>query len=130
MLPSDTSVGSAGSTSASRQTWVTGGAVSSRAGAILERLRPAGPLGDEPIEETAVYRHRADARRSTPRPARATRSWRSASPPTAPSCDVDVELGLVRAVEVATTQDVGRVMNPLALEGQIQGGSPRAWAWR
>ena len=37
-------------------------------------------------------------------------------------CDVDVELGLVRAVEIATTQDVGRVMNPLALEGQIQGG--------
>ena len=37
-------------------------------------------------------------------------------------CDVDVELGLVRAVEIATTQDVGRIMNPLALEGQIQGG--------
>ena len=35
---------------------------------------------------------------------------------------MDVELGLVRAVEIATTQDVGRIINPLALEGQIQGG--------
>jgi len=35
---------------------------------------------------------------------------------------VDVELGLVRVVEVATAQDVGKVMNPQALEGQIEGG--------
>jgi CO/xanthine dehydrogenase Mo-binding subunit len=37
-------------------------------------------------------------------------------------CDVDCDLGLVRVVEVATTQDVGRAINPLAVEGQIQGG--------
>jgi OHCU decarboxylase len=37
--------------------------------------------------------------------------------------DVDVELGLVRVVELATTQEVGRAMNPQALEGQIEGGS-------
>jgi CO/xanthine dehydrogenase Mo-binding subunit len=36
--------------------------------------------------------------------------------------DVDVELGLVRVVEIATAQDVGRAMNPLALEGQLEGG--------
>ena len=36
--------------------------------------------------------------------------------------DVDVELGLVRVVEIATAQDVGRAMNPLAVEGQIEGG--------
>jgi CO/xanthine dehydrogenase Mo-binding subunit len=36
---------------------------------------------------------------------------------------VDVELGLVKVVELAAVQDVGRVLNPLALEGQIHGGS-------
>ena len=40
--------------------------------------------------------------------------------------DVDTELGLVRVVEIATAQDVGKAMNPLALEGQIEGGTPRA----
>ena len=29
----------------------------------------------------------------------------------------------MRVVEIATTQDVGRVINPQALEGQIQGGT-------
>jgi CO/xanthine dehydrogenase Mo-binding subunit len=37
--------------------------------------------------------------------------------------DVDVDLGLVRVVELATTQEVGKAMNPQALEGQIQGGT-------
>ena len=36
--------------------------------------------------------------------------------------DVDVELGLVRVVEIATAQDVGRAINPIAVEGQIEGG--------
>jgi CO/xanthine dehydrogenase Mo-binding subunit len=36
--------------------------------------------------------------------------------------DVDVELGLVRVVQVATAQDVGRALNPLAVLGQIEGG--------
>ena len=37
--------------------------------------------------------------------------------------DVDVELGLVRVVELATVQDVGKAMNPDAVVGQIHGGS-------
>ena len=37
--------------------------------------------------------------------------------------DVDVELGLVRVVEMATAQDVGKAMNPVAVEGQIEGGT-------
>ena len=37
--------------------------------------------------------------------------------------DVDTELGLVRVVELATAQEVGKAMNPQALEGQIEGGS-------
>jgi len=36
--------------------------------------------------------------------------------------DVDVELGLVKVVQVATAQDVGRALNPLSVIGQIEGG--------
>jgi xanthine dehydrogenase D subunit len=36
--------------------------------------------------------------------------------------DVDLELGLVRVVRVDTAQDVGRAINPLAVMGQIEGG--------
>ena len=37
--------------------------------------------------------------------------------------DVDTELGLVRVVELACAQDVGRALNPQAVVGQIHGGS-------
>jgi CO/xanthine dehydrogenase Mo-binding subunit len=36
--------------------------------------------------------------------------------------DVDVELGLVKVVQVATAQDVGRALNPLSVAGQVEGG--------
>ena len=36
--------------------------------------------------------------------------------------DVDVELGLVKVVQIATAQDVGRVLNPMSVIGQIEGG--------
>ncbi|MGH7912713.1 MAG: molybdopterin cofactor-binding domain-containing protein, partial [Candidatus Dormibacteraceae bacterium] len=37
--------------------------------------------------------------------------------------DVDLDLGLVRVVEIATAQDVGRAMNPQGVEGQMEGGA-------
>ena len=36
--------------------------------------------------------------------------------------DVDLELGLVKVVQIATAQDVGRALNPLSVIGQIEGG--------
>ena len=36
--------------------------------------------------------------------------------------DVDPELGLVKVVQMATAQDVGRALNPLSVLGQIEGG--------
>ena len=36
--------------------------------------------------------------------------------------DVDIELGLLKVVAVDTVQDVGRVLNPTALLGQVEGG--------
>jgi len=37
--------------------------------------------------------------------------------------DVDVELGLVKLVDLVTSQDVGRQLNPLQLLGQLEGGT-------
>ena len=37
--------------------------------------------------------------------------------------EVDVELGLSRVVWIGTAQDVGKAINPLAVEGQIEGGT-------
>jgi CO/xanthine dehydrogenase Mo-binding subunit len=36
--------------------------------------------------------------------------------------DVDVELGIARVAQLACAQDVGRAINPLAIEGQFEGG--------
>ena len=36
--------------------------------------------------------------------------------------DGDPELGLVKVVQIATAQDVGRALNPLSITGQIEGG--------
>jgi CO/xanthine dehydrogenase Mo-binding subunit len=35
--------------------------------------------------------------------------------------DVDVELGIARVAQLACAQDVGRAINPLAIEGQFEG---------
>jgi CO/xanthine dehydrogenase Mo-binding subunit len=118
VLPADTSVGSAGSTSASRQTWMTGGAVQ----LACARLRPRlDDLPSGPIEETAVYRHRP-TQALDPESGQGDSLVALAFAAHRAVCDVDGELGLVHMVEIATTQDVGRIMNPLALEGQIHGG--------
>jgi CO/xanthine dehydrogenase Mo-binding subunit len=131
VLTADTRVGSAGSSSASRQTYVTGGAVKAACEAVRDRL-PADPrtmtpeelgalLGDDAIEETVEWRHREtypldDNGQGDAHVQFAFSAHRAV-------VDVDVELGLVRVVELATAQEVGKAMNPQALEGQIQGGT-------
>ena len=37
--------------------------------------------------------------------------------------EVDVELGLTRVVWIGAAQDVGKAINPQAVEGQIEGGT-------
>ncbi|MCH7582051.1 MAG: molybdopterin-dependent oxidoreductase [Acidobacteria bacterium] len=138
----DTSkIDSAGSTSASRQTQMSGGATleaSSRLRArILEHFAgddlndegvwrdgelvvPMSRVTEDKWEETVTFRH----------------------PPTSPPdgdgqgvvhadfalaahravVDVDPELGLVTVVRVDTAQDVGKALNPQSVVGQIEGG--------
>ncbi len=136
VLPADTAVGNAGSSSASRQTWFTGGAVkeaceavaalvneraAERFGAEAEGLgRLTELIGDEPLEATREYR----PPRTSPLDENGQGDAHLAFSFAAHRAvvDVDVELGLVRVVEMATAQDVGRVVNPLAVEGQLEGG--------
>jgi xanthine dehydrogenase D subunit len=138
----DTSrIDSAGSTSASRQTQISGGATLEAATRLRERILdyyggddftdggvfldgklivPMARVVETPWEETVTFRH----------------------PPTTPPdedgqgavhadfavaghravADVDPELGLVKVVRVDTAQDVGKALNPQAVRGQIEGG--------
>ena len=142
ILPADTSIGSAGSTSASRQTYVTGGAVRAacRGGAGAAgppRRRSASPaqaagqppdawprlaeLLDEPAEQTVTWRHRP-THPLDPETGQGQAHLQYAFAAHRAVVDVDTELGLVKVVEIATAQDVGKAMNPQAVEGQIQGG--------
>jgi len=118
VLTPDTRVGSAGSSSASRQTYVTGGAVKAACEAVRERWEAGEEL---PIEETIEWRHKPtypldEGGQGDAHVQFAFSAHRAV-------VDVDTELGLVRVVELATAQEVGKAMNPQALEGQIEGGS-------
>jgi CO/xanthine dehydrogenase Mo-binding subunit len=153
VAPKDTQVGSAGSTSASRQTYVTGGAVKAACESVrrtvlslaAERLgldaddlllaeesvrdrfgratvTLADLLGDEVVEDTVEWRHRPTYP-IDPETGQGNAHVQYAFAAHRAVVDVDVELGLVKVVELACTQDVGRALNPQAVVGQIQGGS-------
>jgi xanthine dehydrogenase D subunit len=139
VLTADTSVGSAGSSSASRQTYVTGGAVKAACEAVRERLlemaaeRGAATGHDlaavirdvleegDAIEETVEWHHKETF--PLDENGQGDAHLQFAFSAHRAVVDVDTELGLVRTVELATTQEVGKAMNPQALEGQIEGGS-------
>ncbi|MFI7442333.1 molybdopterin cofactor-binding domain-containing protein [Nonomuraea indica] len=122
----DTSVGSAGSSSASRQSYVTGGAVRAACQAVRARFEgmPAREALEKfgPIEETREYRHRP-THPMHPETGQGDSHTQLALCVHRAVVDVDVELGLVKVVELAAVQDVGRILNPQQLEGQIHGGS-------
>jgi len=122
----DTTIGSAGSSSASRQSYVTGGAVKAACEAVRARFDglPAREALEKlgPIEETREFRHRPTFPLD-PSTGQGDSHTQLALCVHRAVVDVDVELGLVKVVELAAVQDVGRIMNPQALEGQIHGGS-------
>ena len=150
--PADTTVGSAGSTSASRQTYVTGGALQAAcaevraevcrraaqlmgsdlsAAALLpggvvavgsDRIALADLLGDDAIERTVEWRHRPTTELD-PSTGQGFAHVQYAFAAHRAVVDVDVDLGLVRVVELACAQDVGRAINPDAVIGQIHGGT-------
>jgi CO/xanthine dehydrogenase Mo-binding subunit len=138
VAPADTAIGSAGSTSASRQTMMSGGAVEQAcraARAELETRATSDPdaggtnpglidivalTTDRPIDVTEEFNHRLTHPLDADGQGDAHVSFACAAHRAV--VDVDPELGLVRVVHLATAQDVGRVLNPLQVTGQIEGG--------
>ena len=118
LAPVDTDIGSAGSTSASRQTWMSGGAVQAACEAVKRRI-DEGATGS--TEEEVTFRHAATAPLDGDGQGDAHVSFAFAAHRAV--VDVDPELGLVRVVDMTTAQDVGRVLNPLQVVGQIEGGT-------
>ena len=125
--PSTATVDSAGSSSASRLTWMVSGALRLACRAVKEELeRRGGRLrsGDQ-IDVERTFRH-APTSPIDPEDGQATgeRVYVGyACTAMRVVVEVDVELGLSRVVWVGTAQDVGRALNPLAVEGQIEGGT-------
>ena len=119
ILPPSTDAGSAGSSSASRQTTMTGAAVRAACREILAEL--GGAPASEPVTRTVVHHHRpttafdADGQGEI----HVTLAFVAERA----VVDVDQELGLARVVQVAAVQDAGRVINPQAAKGQIEGGT-------
>jgi CO/xanthine dehydrogenase Mo-binding subunit len=127
----DTQIGSAGSSSASRQTWMTGAAVKAACDLVNaeldRRARDRGigrdrldALLDTPVEHRITYRHKPteslnDVTQNHGHVAFLFAAHRA-------SVDVDLGTGLVSVVQVATAQDVGKAINPVAVIGQIEGG--------
>ena len=127
----DTQIGSAGSSSASRQTWMTGAAVKAACDLVnadldrraRDRVVPRERLEallDTPIEHRITYRHKPtqplnDVTQNHGHVAFLFAAHRA-------SVDVDLGTGLVSVVQVATAQDVGKAINPIAVIGQIEGG--------
>ncbi|MEU4107851.1 molybdopterin cofactor-binding domain-containing protein [Streptomyces sp. NPDC027717] len=156
--PADTRVGSAGSTSASRQTYVTGGAVRNACALVRERVleigrrkfgtyHPAWATAELLLERGKVVTDGGEVLADLTdvlegESVEVEREWRHR--PTQPFdrrtgqgdghvqysfaahravVEVDTELGLVKVVELACAQDVGKALNPLSVLGQIQGGT-------
>jgi CO/xanthine dehydrogenase Mo-binding subunit len=128
VAPSTTAaVASSGSSSASRQTWMTAGAVRAACLAVKDELeRRGGTLAaGEEIDAERVYRHRATAPLD-PETGQTTGERTHVAFACAAMkaiVEVDVELGLTRVVWIGTAQDVGKALNPQAVHGQIEGGT-------
>ncbi len=115
-------VGSAGSASASRMTWMATGAVRDACRAALAERDARG--GAE-VDVERVYRHRPTAplHPETGQVGDLPAHVAFACAAMKVVVEVDVELGLTRIVWIGTAQDVGKAINPQAVEGQIEGGT-------
>jgi CO/xanthine dehydrogenase Mo-binding subunit len=96
-----------------------GKVISDRAG-VVGTL--ADLLGEDVIDETVEWRHRPTSP-VDPETGQGTAHMQWAFSAHRAVVDVDTELGLIKVVELACVQDVGKALNPEAVIGQIQGGT-------
>ncbi len=115
-------VGSAGSASASRMTWMAAGAVQAACRAALdERERLEGAE----VDVERIYRHPRTFPLD-PETGQITDGQAHVALAVAAMrvvVEVDVDLGLTRVVWIGTAQDVGNALSRTAVEGQIEGGT-------
>ncbi|KQX12568.1 xanthine dehydrogenase subunit D [Streptomyces sp. Root431] len=156
--PADTQVGSAGSTSAGRQTYMTGGAIKNSCGIVREKVleigrrkfgsyHPAWANAELLLEAGKVVTDGGDVLATIAdvlegQAVEVEEEWRHrptqafdlvtgqgdghvqyAFAAHRAVVEVDTELGLVKVIELACAQDVGKALNPLSVIGQIQGGT-------
>jgi CO/xanthine dehydrogenase Mo-binding subunit len=122
LAPGSTSgVDSAGSASASRLTWMAAGAVRLACREALVELEQ----GRREVDVERTYHHPRtaplDPETGQVKGDRVHVGYMCAAMRVV--VEVDVELGLTRAVWIGTAQDVGKALNPQAVHGQIEGGT-------
>ena len=120
VMPADTHVGSAGSSSASRQTYMTGGAVKLACEAVREELERRGGSLDEPIDITREHHHRPTFPLDEKGQGDAHVTFAFAAHRAV--VDVDTELGPRARGRDRHRAGRRKAINPLAVEGQIEGG--------
>jgi CO/xanthine dehydrogenase Mo-binding subunit len=115
-------VGSAGSASASRMTWMAAGAVQTACRAAIEERER---VGGGSVDVERVYRHPRTfpLDQETGQVTDGQAHVAVALAAMRVVVEVDVELGLTRVVWIGTAQDVGNALNRVAVEGQIEGGT-------
>jgi CO/xanthine dehydrogenase Mo-binding subunit len=160
VMPATTLLRSAGTSSASRQTYMTGGAVSAACAAIRERLiwlahQRVGHRWPHLLEFRDQFTFRDGAIVAPDGQVVATFAslldgdgiaeerefWHPRTTPLDPVTgqgaphvqflfaahravtDVDCDTGLLRIADLLVVQDVGRVINRAAVEGQLEGGT-------
>jgi CO/xanthine dehydrogenase Mo-binding subunit len=122
LIASDTAfTGDSGSASASRMTFMAGNSIKGACELALEKWmteeRPA----------IATYQYRPP--RTTPMDPQTGKSepnFAYGYVAQGVTLEVDVETGLIRILEVISVNDVGRAVNPLNVQGQIEGGVVQA----
>jgi len=121
-----------GPTTASRQTFISGNAARLAARKLMQQLRPAEDGTSASLTEVI-----AAARNSGEQTLAQYEYWAPKTQPLgsggdmhfafgfcaqAALCEIDLDTGAVHVRKVIGAHDVGRAINPLTLEGQIEGG--------
>ena len=114
-------MGNAGSASASRMTFMAGNAIKGAAEAALAKWNA------EERPATAEFKYLAPKTTPfEPETGHATPNFAYAYSAQAVEVEVDTETGRVRVLKVVAADDVGQAINPMLVEGQIEGAVVQA----
>jgi CO/xanthine dehydrogenase Mo-binding subunit len=121
LTPDTATQGNSGSVSASRMTFMAGNAIKGAAEAALKKWRAE--------EHPAIAEYKYLAPKTThfdEETGYSTPNFSYAYSAQAVEVEVDTETGQVRLVRVTSADDVGKAINPMLVEGQIEGAVVQA----